>query len=536
CVTYINLDLVDTIIERYVMWHALKNSAVGVKRFDYKQNSGDVVCPMPSTESFICCEAIASLKNLTFLSISGVYFSYDVARIIGGYVEQAASLANLELLNIEADDTSAGLFLDHLARNRTVKSLHVHEHILLAREGRALADVVLNHGILEEVTVKGARSRSPSALLAAAAQSRSLRSLTVQESFIDAADIEAMASSLMIPSLPPDFDPEVMRPPPLSPLRKVSFKECVLVELTLYECGLGEVFAPLAAERLLHDRRLRLLNVEMNNFSIYSIKSMIEVLQANKTLKTLVVNMRADHPQEDVSSLFDMIPHLMLTMVHLPDADVVILLRALESNRTIYFMTFNGITFNKRNAKALGRLVERNRTFVCFTVDLRQSDAFLDRMVQFHNILRELKEALRRNSFIMHVRVHTETSDPSNDPAIKDACRQNSALMNEAIRFVNGAMDKTAALAFETLQHCQSVTIRMYWYGDMSEESALKKIAEARERLALNYFALAGVVKAEIVCQRNPKAKKKVTLLDSIGRVMQARICSYLSLTDVVDI
>ncbi|KAL1478490.1 hypothetical protein MTO96_035011, partial [Rhipicephalus appendiculatus] len=344
---------------------------------------------------------------------------------------------------------------------------------------------------------------------------------------------------------------------------------------------------------------------------------------ANKTLKTLVVNMRADHPQEDVSSLFDMIrqinafsrlwlnwirpralhfsksilaartpslavnldnygpreaaevldaiasnrnlnvttidcsaktkpavlrrladtlastkslKHLMLTMVHLPDADVVILLRALESNRTIYFMTFNGITFNKRNAKALGRLVERNRTFVCFTVDLRQSDAFLDRMVQFHNILRELKEALRRNSFIMHVRVHTETSDPSNDPAIKDACRQNSALMNEAIRFVNGAMDKTAALAFETLQHCQSVSIRMYWYGDMSEESALEKIAEARERLALNYFALAGVVKANIVCQRNPKAKKKVTLLDSIGRVMQARICSYLSLTDVVDI
>ncbi|KAL1442701.1 hypothetical protein MTO96_046289 [Rhipicephalus appendiculatus] len=109
-------------------------------------------------------------------------------------------------------------------------------------------------------------------------------------------------------------------------------------------------------------------------------------------------------------------------------------------------------------------------------------------------------------------------------------------LINQAIRFVNGSMDKTDALAFETLQHCQSVPIRMHSYIDISLDSAELKVSEARERLALNYFVLAGVVKAKVVCQRKRKAKKKMTLLDSIGRVMQARICSYLSLTDVVDI
>ncbi|KAL1482953.1 hypothetical protein MTO96_033468 [Rhipicephalus appendiculatus] len=113
---------------------------------------------------------------------------------------------------------------------------------------------------------------------------------------------------------------------------------------------------------------------------------------------------------------------------------------------------------------------------------------------------------------------------------------KTQALINKAVRFVNGSMDKTDALAFETLQYCQSVSVRMHSYGGVSLESVLQKVAEARERLALNYFVLVGVVKAKIVCQEICKGKKKMTLLDNIGTVMQARICSYLSLTDVMDI
>ncbi|XP_049267307.1 uncharacterized protein LOC125756500 [Rhipicephalus sanguineus] len=128
-------------------------------------------------------------------------------------------------------------------------------------------------------------------------------------------------------------------------------------------------------------------------------------------------------------------------------------------------MVFNAITFGKRNAKALGRLVERNRAFNSLTLDLNQSEPCVDRMVQFRNICRELKEALRRNRFIVHINVNLGNSNLSNDPAIKDAIRQNSALINQAIRFVNGSMDKTDALAFETLQHCRSVSIRMHSHG-----------------------------------------------------------------------
>ncbi|XP_037502167.1 uncharacterized protein LOC119376408, partial [Rhipicephalus sanguineus] len=226
CVTYICFDMAETVIERYVMWHAVKTGAGGVKRLEYKPNAIDVVCLIPLTESTSCCEAIASMTNMTLLSISSMYFSNIVVSVIGGYVEQATSLTELELLHIEADDTNAGLFLDHLARNRSVKSLIAHELFLLAREGRALADVVLNHATLEQLHVKGSLHHSPSALLAAAAHSQSLRSLTVEESFIDAADIETLASALTIPSQPPDCDEEEMRPPPMSRLRKLSFRTC----------------------------------------------------------------------------------------------------------------------------------------------------------------------------------------------------------------------------------------------------------------------------------------------------------------------
>ncbi|XP_037501933.2 uncharacterized protein LOC119376008, partial [Rhipicephalus sanguineus] len=81
----------------------------------------------------------------------------------------------------------------------------------------------------------------------------------------------------------------------------------VLVELTLAECGLGGTFALRAARRLLHYSQLRELNVEKNTFSIYSLRNFVEVLQVNKTLKGLVVNMTAEHSEEDVSSLFEMI-------------------------------------------------------------------------------------------------------------------------------------------------------------------------------------------------------------------------------------
>ncbi|KAH8031619.1 hypothetical protein HPB51_019519 [Rhipicephalus microplus] len=172
--------------------------------------------------------------------------------------------------------------------------------------------------------VNGSTRKSPTALLAAVAQSHSLQWLTLVEYYIDPADIEALAADLAIPSQFPKLGAEVIGPAPTSRLQKLHLTNCgpftsrleearakliggVLVELKLGQCGLNEVFASLAAKRLLHDQRLRELNLEDNNFSMKSIRSIVEVLQVNKRLKALVLNMTMHYLEEDVTSLFDMI-------------------------------------------------------------------------------------------------------------------------------------------------------------------------------------------------------------------------------------
>ncbi|KAL3214783.1 hypothetical protein MRX96_034682 [Rhipicephalus microplus] len=226
CVTEISLDHHITVVEKYVLLDALKTGAEGVKRLVYKQAAIDIICQIPLTSATVCSEAIASMTNVTYLNLSNMWFSEEDARMIGGYVEETTSLTFLDLEQIEADDKGAAIFLDHLSRNRSLKTLHLQEHFLLERKGRALADAIRNHASLEELKVKGSKDESPSALLIAAAQSRSLRSLILLEYFIDAAHIKVMASALTIPSPPAEFEALTARPLPMSRLRKLSLSSC----------------------------------------------------------------------------------------------------------------------------------------------------------------------------------------------------------------------------------------------------------------------------------------------------------------------
>ncbi|KAH6921447.1 hypothetical protein HPB50_000595 [Hyalomma asiaticum] len=454
CVTRILLDLSITRLERIVMWHALSTGALGVKRLEYKQ---------------------------CYLELRGL-----------------------------VDDTRGGAFLDHLARNRSLKTLCVHEHFLTARKGQALADVVRNHVTLEEIDVTGFPTISPTALLQAAVQSKSLRTLTVRDCRNQAQDIEALASALRLNPFPPVKDAEPASPPPRSRLRNLTFKNCTP----------GDYILEAAYAKLIGGKSTRFCTA-------------------------LVLNMTAQHRPRRLSTLFTMIhrinalsrlklQHLMLN-VTLPDADVVKLFRALERNRSVSILVICYVTFSKRNAQALGRLVENNRALLFLNINLHSSDPKVDRILQSRRICQELKETVRRNRFIASISVNLGLCDYSKDYVIKDVLGRNFMRINQALRFVEGSTEKADALAFETVQHNASVSLWLQVHRNILQESADKMVTEARRRLASNYFILVNVVKAKTVCQRNKKTRKK-TLFDNLGRVLQAQIFSYLSLTDVVDI
>ncbi|XP_075730264.1 uncharacterized protein LOC119164684 isoform X3 [Rhipicephalus microplus] len=234
----------------------------------------------------------------------------------------------------------------------------------------------------------------------------------------------------------------------------------------------------------------------------------------------------------DTLAMVTSINHLYMC-VSLCDEDVVKLFGALERNRTITFLNIGSITFRRRTATALGRLVANNRSIVFLAICIQEEEPEVDHTLQVRYVCRTLKEVVGRNRFLMALTVSLKSSKPSNDPVMKKALSRNTMLVNQAVRFVDGSMDKADALAFDTLRHCQSVLLALLVHNSRAE--ATSKLAEARQRLSLNYFLFTGVVKANIVCNRNSKAKMRTMTFDNIGRNMQALICSYLSLTDVLD-
>lgn len=638
CVTRIIMDMAVTTLETRIFWHALNTGAARVKKLEYWQNFLELKGLMLLVERNNFCEAVAALKKLTWLCLSGICFNDEIVETLGGCVEQSIALSVLELIEIQVDDTDAGVFLDHVARNRSLKSICTRRCFLVARKGKALADVVRNHVTLEKIEVKGDSEFSPSALLKAVVQSNTLRSLTVHECRIEVEDIEALASALSVNPLPRGLHTQTSPSPPRFRLEKLAFKSCKrctgsleaayakligggLLYLELSDCGLGSVFAMAAGFRLYFDKRLLELKVPNNTFPIGPLRSLIGALEFNKSLTAMVLEMTAQHPPERLSALFTMIhsinalsrlklqwiyprasdflnsalavhtpsahvklegcghkevvqyldavarnPNIDVAVidcwtpaepaivqrlaeclattkslrnlflnVSLADADVAHLFSALERNRTIDVLDIRRVTFSKRNAHALRRLVENSRTLVFLTIDLRCSGTDADRMVQSRRIHQELKEAVRRNRFITCLNVIGGTRDDA--VVIMEYLRRNAMLVNQALRFVDGSTKKADALAFETLQHCESLQIRLQLNFEVSQESAAKTVAESRRRLAFDYFILAGIVKAKVVCQRNRKAKKKKnTLFDNLGRDLQACICSYLSLRDVIDV
>ncbi|XP_049513938.1 uncharacterized protein LOC119431677 [Dermacentor silvarum] len=239
CVTCVFLDMSISTVERHVMWHALRTGAVGVKWFTFKPYFLDLLGLITSAETSMWSEAVASMTKLNILNISSVYFCAEVVRMLGAYVEQATALSTLKLVDIKAPDAEAGMFLDCLSRNRTVKVLCVHQSFLIARHGQALADVVRNHVTLEKLEVMGSLAYTPSALLAAAVVSQSLTSLMVHTCSIRSKDIKAMASALTLHPPSPEFKGDsstAMAPPtPTSRLEELIFLNCAPCDSHLEE-------------------------------------------------------------------------------------------------------------------------------------------------------------------------------------------------------------------------------------------------------------------------------------------------------------
>ncbi|XP_050032147.1 uncharacterized protein [Dermacentor andersoni] len=631
CVLRVVWDAAINRVEPMVFWNAIETRAWELEHFELHSDDAHMLGQVPPAIATLWSRSLAALTSLRKLHLMRVFFDREVALTLGRYMEDTTSLIHLTVDEVSVENDDAATFLDYLARNCSLKSLWLQRPLLVARAGDALADVVRKHPTLETLEVSGGGTANPSALLKAAVQSVSLRTLTVNACFIAAPDIRAMAAALTRrPPSPATLRGATAAPPsPTSRLEHLSFANCpktdlplqrayanliggVLLSLALTNCNLSDVFASAAAEKLVIDTRLQALYLQENPFSINGRCTMLQALGVNTTLDTFAVNLVCPanltpvfdtireldlssrlvlgwvNPDGDVfaegnhlcraaSTYFDLdrrdpedarilldtlvssrqvnaltldcteftIPSVIRYLpealgktkylrelkldVAVSEANAVSILRSLEDNRSVKRLFLSNMTFRRRAVKALGRMVEQNRTMNLLYIDLM--DSGVDNWTQLRSVCRELKEAILRNRFLVVVSVAVGDDNRASDYVIKESLRRNMMLVNQAIRFVYGSMQKSDALAFETLQYSYSVPLMLCENFSLTDKEAKEKVEDARKRLAANYFILTGVIRRRVTCDQLGR-----TTLDDLDVDLLALICSYLSLTDVMDV
>ncbi|KAL1466967.1 hypothetical protein MTO96_026347 [Rhipicephalus appendiculatus] len=213
---------------------------------------------------------------------------------------------------------------------------------------------------------------------------------------------------------------------------------------------------------------------------------------------------------------------------------VVRIYRGLEINRSIQKLTMTHIVFTSQVIEALARVVEKNKTITVLKIELQHSGG--DNWDQLKNICRGLREAIQANRFIIDLSVSVASENRASDYRIKEALRRNMMLVNQAIRFMHGAEGKTEALAFDALRYAASLRSTLFDYYGTEDDEFDVDIRQARKRLAANYIFYAGIVKSKVECyphtERQRRGEKTIDILDP---ECLARVCSYLSLSDVVN-
>ncbi|XP_049275547.1 uncharacterized protein LOC125760016 [Rhipicephalus sanguineus] len=211
----------------------------------------------------------------------------------------------------------------------------------------------------------------------------------------------------------------------------------------------------------------------------------------------------------------------------LPGGDGASLLKALARNGSVRVLKISNFAFSESVILSLGQLIRDNRCINFFTIYLADNK---EGAKQVRPICRMLGVSILRNRALVSLEVKVGGYNYANEFAIKATLRRNMMNVHQAARFVNGADERSAIVAFEELQNSYSLTKVLIQYFTMPEEDALAMIRDARTRLAAGYFTYTGVVMRSVACE--PNLEERPTL-EALGTNLVARVCSYLNLTDV---
>ncbi|XP_070397100.1 uncharacterized protein [Dermacentor albipictus] len=323
CLTRVVVDVVGAKLERRLFWHAMAESKDRVRFLDLRADIYDGEDPVG--HGVLWASSVSIMWRVVSLNLSGVLFNQEVSEALARYMKTTA-LESLSLTNITAEAAEVSHFLIHFAHNTSIKKLCLPAAFLSAQSGELLADAVRNHSGLEELEVRGSGLTSPSALLRGAVRNKTLRCLNIYSCQASLEDIKELAVALTRRPLSPSSS-EGTSSESLTPTRRLerlgffNFAKCdtdlerayasliggVLLSLTLFNCHLTDTFGIAAALKLNIDDRLLKLNVAKNLIKPAGIYRMVEAMQVNHSLETLIVTILRMQPVDELLRLFSLI-------------------------------------------------------------------------------------------------------------------------------------------------------------------------------------------------------------------------------------
>lgn len=201
------------------------------------------------------------------------------------------------------------------------------------------------------------------------------------------------------------------------------------------------------------------------------------------------------------------------------------LLEGLSKNKSIASLKLNDVRLRLPEFDVLKAMLDVNTTLHALTL-------FGEGYTTCKLIMSELPRCLVNNHSLVSVHVAMLDEFPHAMFKIQDRMRLNSSFQLRAVKFVMGDHQKSSAIAFEQLSHCDVLVGKLRYLTHESECEARKRIAEAKRHLAVNFMAVAGIVKEEVVCAMQSDGQ---TQLDQIGLDNWLRIQSYLKVSDILD-
>ncbi|KAL3236842.1 hypothetical protein MRX96_022098 [Rhipicephalus microplus] len=207
--------------------------------------------------------------------------------------------------------------------------------------------------------------------------------------------------------------------------------------------------------------------------------------------------------------------------------DESVLVRALDSNKSIRRLCITGISFNESETQVLTETLQSTRTLCYFSYYPRDQQSTV-------SLFQKLSPNLSLNYTILELNGYMHQVDHHDLFIIDDVLDRNVSLVARAAHFVTGTRHRYLAVASELVHSSPGLVESVGKLASVDEGEARSRIKNSLKSFSEldDFMHLAGVVKYGVGCHKRDDGQKQLV---DIGRDCWLCIRQYVKVGDIRD-